>query len=263
MPPRLLSACLAAAAGIAALAATGATKSTVLVTASGLLARPGLIRLVHRDLDSPAVVDATAKAYGLRCSGSTQTFSADMKTLLARATDCDVEKGQETYWLEVLSQAPGVLRAELVPLQTASTSNETPQVYFRPQAPKDNAPAPGVAGPAALIGFFEERYRQAAKVSVLRQDDRVVEVQISRLRGAVVPTASLWERLTICAALVGTAQAERAYLVVDGRFAHGVGKREPAASRYEDMTGTYDAELATYVGELTHALATRFSGGPP
>ena len=75
--------------------------SAVLVTTDGLLAHPGLIRLVHRDLDSPAVVDATVTAYG----------------------------------------------------------------------------------------FFEERYRRAAKVSVLRQDDRVVEVQISRLRGAMIPTA--------------------------------------------------------------------------
>jgi hypothetical protein len=252
---------LVTAAAATALAATAATKSSVLVTADGFEARPGQVRLVHRSVDATEVVDATIKAYGLSCSGSRQTFSADMKTLLSRATDCDVEKGRETYWIEVLSQAPGVLRAELVPLETASTSNESLRVYFRPQEPKNNAAAPGVEGMAALVKFFEERYRQHAKLSLLRQTERTVEVEVSRLRGAVVPTAELWERLKICAAIVGSANAERIYLVVDGRFAHGVGAREPAVQRYEDMTGSYDAELAAYVGELTDAISRRFGGG--
>jgi len=42
MTTRPLAAFLAAAAGLAALAATGATKSSVLVTTDDLLAHPGL-----------------------------------------------------------------------------------------------------------------------------------------------------------------------------------------------------------------------------
>jgi hypothetical protein len=65
------------------------------------VAHPGLIEIVYREPNATAVVNATIRAYGLHCSGYTEARSADMKTVLSRATDCDVEKGQETYWLKV------------------------------------------------------------------------------------------------------------------------------------------------------------------
>jgi hypothetical protein len=237
-------------------------------TVDGFLGEPGMIRVYHRELTDvgEAAVESALASYGLNeyelapglrirgCSLSIVTDSSNR--LIQRRSVCHVGNGHERFWIDILSKEPSILKVEPEPITVAMVGVQSLGLNFRPAATRANLSA-GQTPLAQVIDFFTKRFAGRGVYRPTGRSTNHASFVVEQLRTEVLRNARLWEQLEIHVVITAD-QPPHVSLLVDGRYAPGVGSRPPAENAYLDMASNYQKDLTLYVNGLVDELHKHF-----
>jgi hypothetical protein len=241
--------------GIVTTTASSAQLSKLRTTSYGALAVPGSIEISQRSLDDDAALRQLLDDYGLDCSRS-DTFTID-NVRTARAYTCRVGNGHEAYWVNVLSQSRLVSKIDLAPLELAMAGAQSLGLDFRPSGTLATSNHSTPAPLERVLEFFAQYFASKGRYRPDRRYSRHGSFVVDHMQGTVITRERYWEYVEVHVVITAD-QAERVSLMIDGRYAPGLGQRPPALDAYLDMGSKYQKELELYAAELVEQLNRRF-----
>jgi hypothetical protein len=174
--------------------------------------------------------------------------------------------GTEEAWVKILSKLPYIDEVSRVDARFAAvdsngsigrslSSNDLPRVslYSIKNGLSENWVLKAVT-------FFQNKYVQHAEIKVLSKSEKRVILQITGLRGEVLPSQGYWETLLVDCVFSADAERVDFFLSTTGRYAHGVGPLRPSDSDFTDMDREYYETLQHYSDGLATELQTALGG---
>jgi hypothetical protein len=119
-----------------------------------------------------------------------------------------------------------------------------------------------IRDPKRVISFMEDYFRNHADIVVLYQDRTEIKISLRNMRGQIVKSNRLWEKLDMDVILARNPEGSTTlYLMYSGFQAPGVGSIGPASAAYREIIGSDRQVLKDYVSELVASLCAYLTAG--
>ena len=173
-------------------------------------------------------------------------------------------QGHEPYWLDVLQRQPLVAdvgrRFIMIPQDKyieAEARVRSPGRVYTKLSPEQLQ--------LVVIAFFENRYQaKDGTVKLVKKARLRVRLHISHLRSEVIAASRYWERLFVTAIVLPDHNTpDRGLdilLIVDGQYATGLGRSQPAESSYQPMEAKHYQLIDRYTQTLVTDLQRHLEG---
>lgn len=191
-----------------------------------------------------------------------------------------VPEGEETHWEYVLSQEDVVERAAVnwyaypqALQQSVEIDVRAAQQSMQRRTANQESAERGRSGKvsrdmeahddlslSSVLSMVRKYYeKRGAAASLVAFDHDHCELVVKRMRGQVIAGKSYWERLQVFLYVIGP----RLSVVVQGKYAPGLGPSFPPAAAFVDMEPMYATELSEHLGDLIVHAKRVLEKGPP